>query len=156
MDIRKLQKIAVAALEDIKAKDIEVINTSKISAMFDRVIIATVVVLPTPLTPTARITKGRGPCATNCSIEADCVGRRISSTDCRSRSRTLSADEKLPPRIWARSCPITRSTTGMPRSALIKATSSSSSSAGSAARPRSRSSCPVTASRVLESPALSF
>ncbi|MCF8179758.1 MAG: ribosome silencing factor [Sulfuritalea sp.] len=41
MDIRKLQKIAVAALEDIKAKDIEVINTSKISDMFDRVIIAT-------------------------------------------------------------------------------------------------------------------
>ena len=41
MDIRKLQKIAVAALEDIKAKDIEVINTTKLSAMFDRVIIAT-------------------------------------------------------------------------------------------------------------------
>ncbi|MFH1869494.1 MAG: ribosome silencing factor [Pseudomonadota bacterium] len=41
MDIRKLQKIAVAALEDIKAKDVEVLNTSKISALFDRVIIAT-------------------------------------------------------------------------------------------------------------------
>jgi len=41
MDIRKLQKIAVAALEDIKAKDIEVLNTSKLSALFDRVIIAT-------------------------------------------------------------------------------------------------------------------
>lgn len=41
MDIRKLQKIAVAALEDVKAKDIEVLNTSKISALFDRVIIAT-------------------------------------------------------------------------------------------------------------------
>ena len=41
MDIRKLQKLAVAALEDIKAKDIEVINTTKLSAMFDRVIIAT-------------------------------------------------------------------------------------------------------------------
>ena len=41
MDIRKLQKLAVAALEDIKAKDIEVINTAKVSAMFDRVIIAT-------------------------------------------------------------------------------------------------------------------
>lgn len=41
MDIRKLQKIAVAALEDIKAKDIEVINTSKLSPLFDRVIIAT-------------------------------------------------------------------------------------------------------------------
>ena len=40
MDIRKLQKIAVAALEDIKAKDIEVINTGKLSSMFDRVIIA--------------------------------------------------------------------------------------------------------------------
>ena len=41
MDIRKLQKIAVTALEDIKAKDIEVINTTKISQLFDRVIIAT-------------------------------------------------------------------------------------------------------------------
>lgn len=41
MDIRKLQKIAVSALEDVKAKDIEVLNTSKLSALFDRVIIAT-------------------------------------------------------------------------------------------------------------------
>ena len=41
MDIRKLQKIAVAALEDVKAKDIEVLNTSKLSALFDRIIIAT-------------------------------------------------------------------------------------------------------------------
>ena len=41
MDIRKLQKLAVTALEDIKAKDIEVLNTSKLSALFDRVIIAT-------------------------------------------------------------------------------------------------------------------
>ena len=41
MDIRKLQKLAVTALEDIKAKDIEVINTAKVSAMFERVIIAT-------------------------------------------------------------------------------------------------------------------
>jgi ribosome-associated protein len=41
MDIRKLQKIAVGALEDVKAKDVEVLNTTKISALFDRVIIAT-------------------------------------------------------------------------------------------------------------------
>lgn len=41
MDIRKLQKIVVTALEDVKAKDIEVINTSKQTAMFDRVVIAT-------------------------------------------------------------------------------------------------------------------
>ena len=40
MDPRKLQKIAVTALEDIKAKDIEVINTTKLSALFDRIIIA--------------------------------------------------------------------------------------------------------------------
>ncbi len=40
MDIRKLQKIAVNALEDIKAKDIEVINTSKLTSLFDRIIIA--------------------------------------------------------------------------------------------------------------------
>jgi len=41
MDVRKLQKIAVSALEEIKAKDIEVLNTTKLTALFDRVIIAT-------------------------------------------------------------------------------------------------------------------
>ena len=41
MDIKKLQKLAVDALEDVKAKDIEILNTSKLSALFDRVIIAT-------------------------------------------------------------------------------------------------------------------
>ena len=41
MDIKKLQKLAVSALEDIKAKDIEVINTSKLTTMFDKIIVAT-------------------------------------------------------------------------------------------------------------------
>ena len=41
MDVRKLQKIVVSALEDIKGKDIEVINTTKLTSMFDRVVIAT-------------------------------------------------------------------------------------------------------------------
>ncbi len=41
MDVRKLQKIAVAALEDIKGRDIEVINTVKLSSLFDRIIVAT-------------------------------------------------------------------------------------------------------------------
>jgi hypothetical protein len=36
MDIRKLQKIVVNALEDIKGKDIEVINTTKLTSLFDR------------------------------------------------------------------------------------------------------------------------
>lgn len=40
MDIRKLQKIVVAALEDVKAVDIEVINVTKLTSLFDRVIIA--------------------------------------------------------------------------------------------------------------------
>jgi ribosome-associated protein len=40
MDVRKLQKIAVAALEDIKGRDIEVINTTKLSSLFDRIIVA--------------------------------------------------------------------------------------------------------------------
>lgn len=40
MDLRKLQKIAVAALEDIKGEDIEVINTTKLTSMFDRIIVA--------------------------------------------------------------------------------------------------------------------
>ena len=41
MDIRKLQKIVVDALEDIKGKDIEVINTTKLTSLFDRIVIAT-------------------------------------------------------------------------------------------------------------------
>ena len=41
MDIRKLQKVVVSALEDIKGKDIEVINTAKLTSMFDRLVIAT-------------------------------------------------------------------------------------------------------------------
>ncbi len=40
MDLRKLQKLAVDALEDVKAKDIEVINTTKLTSLFDRIIIA--------------------------------------------------------------------------------------------------------------------
>jgi ribosome-associated protein len=40
MDIRKLQKITIAALEDIKGKDIEVINTAKLTPLFERIIIA--------------------------------------------------------------------------------------------------------------------
>ncbi len=41
MQVAKLQKIAVAALEDIKGKDITVLNTTKLTALFDRVIVAT-------------------------------------------------------------------------------------------------------------------
>ena len=41
MEIRKLQKIVVSALEDIKGKDIAVINTAKLSSMFDRIVVAT-------------------------------------------------------------------------------------------------------------------
>jgi ribosome-associated protein len=40
MQTAKLQRIAVAALEDIKGRDIEVINTTKLTSMFDRIIIA--------------------------------------------------------------------------------------------------------------------
>jgi ribosome-associated protein len=40
MDIRKLQRVVVDALEEVKAHDIVVFNTSKLSDLFDRVIIA--------------------------------------------------------------------------------------------------------------------
>lgn len=40
MDVRKLQKVVVGALEDIKAHDIEVFNTTRLTALFDRVVIA--------------------------------------------------------------------------------------------------------------------
>ena len=41
MDIRKLQKVVVTALEDIKGMDIEVLNTTKLTSLFDRVVVAT-------------------------------------------------------------------------------------------------------------------
>jgi len=41
MDIRKKQRAVVDALEDIKGRDIVVYNTERLSAYFDRVVIAT-------------------------------------------------------------------------------------------------------------------
>lgn len=38
--LRKLQKAAVAALEDIKARDIEVFDVTHLTSLFDRLIIA--------------------------------------------------------------------------------------------------------------------
>ena len=40
MNLTKLQQVVVDALEDIKARDIEVIDTSKLTALFDRIIVA--------------------------------------------------------------------------------------------------------------------
>jgi len=40
MDITKLQRLVIDALEDVKAQDIKVFNTSHITSLFDRVIIA--------------------------------------------------------------------------------------------------------------------
>ncbi len=41
MDLRKLQRVVIDALEDVKAQDIRVYDTSKLSELFDRVVIAT-------------------------------------------------------------------------------------------------------------------
>ena len=41
MDIRKLQRAIVDGLEDVKAQDIAVFNTEHLSALFERVVIAT-------------------------------------------------------------------------------------------------------------------
>ena len=40
MNATQLEKIVVAALEDIKARDIEVINTAKLTPLFERIVIA--------------------------------------------------------------------------------------------------------------------
>lgn len=40
MDISSLEKVVVDALEDIKAKDIEVIHTDSLTSLFDRIVIA--------------------------------------------------------------------------------------------------------------------
>jgi ribosome-associated protein len=40
MDIRKLQRAIIDALEDVKAQDIKVFNTSHLTELFDRVVVA--------------------------------------------------------------------------------------------------------------------
>ena len=40
MKAAQLEKIVVAALEDIKGKDIEVINTHKLTPLFERIVVA--------------------------------------------------------------------------------------------------------------------
>lgn len=40
MDIRKLQRLVVDALEDVKGQDIVVYNTVELTSLFDRVVIA--------------------------------------------------------------------------------------------------------------------
>lgn len=40
MEIARLEAIVIDALEDIKAKDIEVINTGKLTSLFDRIVVA--------------------------------------------------------------------------------------------------------------------
>ncbi len=40
MNIQELQQIVVSALEDVKGEEIEVIDTSRLTPLFDRVVIA--------------------------------------------------------------------------------------------------------------------
>lgn len=41
MDISQIEQLAVSALEDIKGKDIQVIDSTRLTSLFDRVVIAT-------------------------------------------------------------------------------------------------------------------
>jgi ribosome-associated protein len=40
MEIQKLQRTVIDALEDVKAQDIKVFNTTQLTSLFDRVVIA--------------------------------------------------------------------------------------------------------------------
>ncbi len=40
MKLPQLEKLVISALEDIKGKDIEVINTAKLTPLFERIVIA--------------------------------------------------------------------------------------------------------------------
>ena len=42
MDIRKLQRVIVDGLEDVKAQNIVVFNTEHLSPLFERVIVASI------------------------------------------------------------------------------------------------------------------
>jgi ribosome-associated protein len=41
MDLKKLQRVVIDALEDVKAQDIKVFDTTRLTSLFDRVIIVT-------------------------------------------------------------------------------------------------------------------
>jgi ribosome-associated protein len=41
MDLKKLQRVVIDALEDVKAQDIRVFDTMRLTSLFDRVVIAT-------------------------------------------------------------------------------------------------------------------
>jgi ribosome-associated protein len=41
MNAKQIEKLVVDALEDIKAKNIEIIDTSKLTPLFERIIVAT-------------------------------------------------------------------------------------------------------------------
>ena len=41
MDLRKLQRVVIDALEDIKGQDIRVFNTTELTDLFDRVVLVT-------------------------------------------------------------------------------------------------------------------
>ena len=66
MDIRKLQKTVVAALEDVKAHDIEVFDVKHLTSLFERVVIASA--------DSARQTKAL---ARNVQDEAKQAGARV-------------------------------------------------------------------------------
>ena len=40
LSIKKLEALAVDALEDIKGRDIIIVNTTKVSQMFERIVLA--------------------------------------------------------------------------------------------------------------------
>ena len=40
MKLAQLEKLVVDALEDIKGRDIEVINTTKLTSLFDAIVVA--------------------------------------------------------------------------------------------------------------------
>lgn len=40
MDLSKLQRLVIDALEDVKAQDIKVFNTTELTSLFDRIVIA--------------------------------------------------------------------------------------------------------------------
>ncbi len=41
MDLRKLQRVVIDALEDVKGQDIRVFNTTELTDLFDRVVLVT-------------------------------------------------------------------------------------------------------------------
>ncbi|HYG45436.1 MAG TPA: ribosome silencing factor [Bordetella sp.] len=78
MDIQKLQRAVIDALEDVKAQDIKVFNTTHLTSLFDRVVIASATSNRQTRALAASVAdRGRGLKLTGVTVEGEDTGEWV-------------------------------------------------------------------------------